>query len=241
MKSVINPGILPKVSIITVTYNAAKVFEPTLESVSKINYPNLEYIVVDGGSKDSTVQVLEKYPRLVNQFISEPDKGVFDAMNKGIRMATGTWLIFLNAGDLIFDPEIFSKLSLEKNASQALVYGNTYDIGIGIRKPFRLNSLDYGMIMACHQSMLFNKTVLQDDLYYDDSYQFYNDYELVVRIFKKFTIKYIDEVIACYLGGGISSQVSWRARYDKYRMMFNLFGPKGILMAVMLKAGYKPF
>lgn len=232
---------VPRISIITVTYNASAVLESTLASVKKITYSNLEYIIIDGCSKDDTIKIIDNYKEQVNHFISEPDNGVFDAMNKGIKLSTGDWVIFLNAGDLIYDSNIFSKMELLNNEGIGLIYGNTYDIGVGIRKPFQLNSLKYGMIMACHQSMIFNKKVLKDQLYYDNSYKFYNDYELVVRIIKSYKVIYVNHVIASYLGGGISSKISWRARYDKYKMMFKLFNFKGIISALMLKVGYKPF
>ena len=89
----------PKFSIITVTYNAGKVLEDTIQSVIFQTYRNVEYIIVDGGSTDHTLEVANKYSDRISKIISEPDKGLYDAMNKGIRLATGDYLCFLNAGD----------------------------------------------------------------------------------------------------------------------------------------------
>ena len=88
----------PKFSIITVTYNAAKVLEDTIQSIVTQTYKNLEYIIVDGGSTDETLDIIHKYQEHITTVISEPDQGLYDAMNKGIKLATGDYLCFLNAG-----------------------------------------------------------------------------------------------------------------------------------------------
>ena len=89
----------PKFSIITVTYKAGKVMEDTIQSVVLQTYRNVEYIIVDGGSKDNTLEIAQKYHDRISKVISEPDKGLYDAMNKGIRLDTGDYLCFLNAGE----------------------------------------------------------------------------------------------------------------------------------------------
>lgn len=94
----------PKVSIITVTYNCVDLVESTLRNVLKQTYPNLEYIVIDGNSNDGTCQVIERYADRLAYWVSEPDDGIYDAMNKGICAATGEWVLFMNAGDYFFQP-----------------------------------------------------------------------------------------------------------------------------------------
>ena len=89
----------PKFSIITVTYNAEKVLEDTIQSIVTQSYKNVEYIIVDGGSTDGTLSIVNKYKEHIHTIVSEPDKGLYDAMNKGIKLATGDYLCFLNAGD----------------------------------------------------------------------------------------------------------------------------------------------
>lgn len=89
----------PKFSIITVTYNAEKVLEDTIQSIVTQSYKNVEYIIVDGGSTDGTLTIVNKYKEHIHTIVSEPDKGLYDAMNKGIKLATGDYLCFLNAGD----------------------------------------------------------------------------------------------------------------------------------------------
>lgn len=94
----------PKVSVVTVTYNCVYLVESTLRNVLKQTYPNIEYIVIDGNSTDGTRQVIEHYADHLAYWVSEPDKGIYDAMNKGIRVATGEWILFMNVGDYFFRP-----------------------------------------------------------------------------------------------------------------------------------------
>ncbi len=231
-----------KISIITVTMNCESHIVSTIESVLQNSYPNIEYIIIDGGSIDRTNDLINLYNNHIAYYISEKDDGIFDAMNKGIKSATGDWLLFLNAGDIL-DPRLdFHQMNLGLKQDIALIYGNTFDIGICERTPFALHSLNYGIIMACHQSMLFNKKLLNERLNYDNSYRFYNDFELVARLYlAKFKFLYIDITFSHFLGNGFSSHIYWAARRDKIRMMIKLFGFIGLFKMVINKIGYKPY
>src|SRR5690606_635289 len=99
----------PKVSIITIVYNNVRDIGYTLSSVDQQTYPNIEYIVVDGNSNDGTLEVIEEYKDIVNKLVSEKDQGIYDAMNKGLALATGDYVLFLNSGD-----ELYSSTTLEK-------------------------------------------------------------------------------------------------------------------------------
>lgn len=100
---------IPIISVITVCYNAAASLEETMLSVLNQTYDKVEYIVIDGGSKDGTLDIIKKYANRLAYWTSEPDKGIYDAMNKGISKATGNWVNFMNAGDLFIDNEVLSK------------------------------------------------------------------------------------------------------------------------------------
>ena len=100
----------PKFSVITVTYNAEKVLEDTVQSVISQTYHHVEYIIIDGASKDGTLEIVDRYRDRIHQLVSEPDKGLYDAMNKGIALATGDYLCFLNAGDSFHEDDTLQKM-----------------------------------------------------------------------------------------------------------------------------------
>ena len=120
----------PRISIVTVTYNAGSVVEKTLRSVAEQTYDNLEYIVVDGASKDDTLEVVGRYRERVDILISEPDRGLYDAMNKGAAAATGEWLLYLNADDVFVDPQVVADVAafIEAHPEAEVVYGDSEQI-----------------------------------------------------------------------------------------------------------------
>ena len=117
----------PKFSIITVTYNAEAVLEDTIQSVISQTYHHVEYILVDGASKDSTLSIIDRYRDRITRIVSEPDKGLYDAMNKGIRLATGDYLCFLNAGDSFHEDDTLQQMvrSISGNELPDVLYGET--------------------------------------------------------------------------------------------------------------------
>ena len=120
----------PKISVVTVCYNAASEIERTIKSVINQTYSNVEYIIIDGGSKDGTVDIIKKYADKVSYWVSEPDKGIYDAMNKGIIAATGDWINFMNAGDWFCGSSVLSDIShyLINNREFDIIYGSIYRV-----------------------------------------------------------------------------------------------------------------
>ena len=117
---------MPKITIITVCYNAISTIEDTIKSVLSQTYENLEYIIIDGGSIDGTIDIIKKYEKQISYWQSEPDKGVYDAMNKGIKLSTGEWINFMNAGDSFYNTEVLQSLNLYFSDSQTdIIYGDT--------------------------------------------------------------------------------------------------------------------
>lgn len=110
MKSTKTSETHPRVSIITVTYNAESLLERTLQSVLSQRYADKEIVVVDGQSSDGTVAVIKRHAAAIQSWVSEPDKGIYDAMNKGVRMATGDWILFMNAGDTFASDDVLQRL-----------------------------------------------------------------------------------------------------------------------------------
>jgi glycosyltransferase involved in cell wall biosynthesis len=121
---------LPKVSVVTVVFNAEKYLEATICSVLGQDYPHLEYIVIDGGSTDGTLDIVRKYADRISCWRSEKDQGIYDAMNKGLRLATGAWISFMNAGDAFHSADTLTKVFSVPNNGSTVIYG-----GVEIRYP----------------------------------------------------------------------------------------------------------
>ena len=224
----------PLISIITVVYNGEKHLQETIQSVINQTYDNVEYIIIDGGSSDGTIDIIKKYEDQIDYWVSEKDNGIYDAMNKGIKVAKGKWLNFMNAGDKFYDKETLNSIFAENDlAVYTLIYGNTFSKE-KIEKAESIKFLEYGIIMACHQSMFFNTELLGNELHYKTIYKIYADYELVNRIYLNYSssLKYIDTTISNYEGGGISSFVSKQKRKDKYVILYTQYGIFGILKSI---------
>lgn len=230
----------PKISVITVVYNAVEDLPITIESVASQTYPNLEYIIIDGGSRDGTKELIEASNQ-IDYWVSEPDRGIYDAMNKGIQAATGQWLNFLNAGDRFFNPDTLLNITFESYRDAALIYGNTfYRERDQVEPPAPLSKLLSGGIMGCHQSMFFNQTVLEQELVYDRKLRLAGDSELVTKIYAMgFDLVYLDIPIADYMGGGASAiseqtpvKLRWNNFVSRIGYAYKYFGIRGLLNGV---------
>lgn len=161
MKSTKTSEAHPRVSIITVTYNAESLLERTLQSVLVQRYADKEIVVVDGQSSDGTVAVIKRHAAAIQSWVSEPDKGIYDAMNKGVRMATGDWILFMNAGDTFASDDVLQRLFDAVDPAQAdVVYGDVVKGGVVKAAPrqYRL----YHRMLFCHQSVLTRRSCLLD-------------------------------------------------------------------------------
>ena len=199
-----------KITIITVCYNAQTYIERTILSVINQSYSNIEYLVIDGNSIDCTLQIVRKYGDKITKIISEPDKGIYDAMNKGTLKATGEWLNFMNAGDTFYDQQVLEKVFKDNDWSDTdVIYGNVvyvYPNKEEIRKTTSLKRIKVG-IPFCHQCV-FVKTKLQQQYLFNTNYKICADYDFFYTLYKKgFSFKYKELIIAKYLAGGLSSDV----------------------------------
>ncbi|QXP66979.1 glycosyltransferase family 2 protein [Polaribacter sp. AHE13PA] len=204
-----------KISIITVCYNSAKTIEKTFKSVQSQTYNNIEYIVVDGGSKDTTLDIVQKYKELVSQSVSEPDKGLYDAMNKGIKMATGDLVGILNSDDIFTDDHVLENIAnfhLENKEIDASV-GNILQFneeGKTVRKYSAKNwnpeKLKIGF-MPAHPAIFFKRDLFKKYGLYHLDFTIGADYELITRFFlqHKITWKFSDITTTSMLIGGVSS------------------------------------
>lgn len=186
------------ISIITVTYNVSSSIVPTIESVKKLKTNEVEYIVIDGGSNDDTIDILQQYKDDIDILISEPDKGIYDAMNKGISMSNGRWINFQNAGDLLKSLPI-EILADSENA--AAVCGCVVSENNILTKPFYDSSILYGNKIP-HQALFYNSVYKP---YFNIKYKVFADYALNLQMYKKkLSIRIIDEIIALHSLDGVS-------------------------------------
>ncbi|KAA6350181.1 PGL/p-HBAD biosynthesis glycosyltransferase [termite gut metagenome] len=210
----------PLISIVTVSYNAVTTIEETILSVINQTYPNIEYIIIDGGSTDGTVDIIKKYQDKIAYWVSEPDKGIYDAMNKGIDRATGEWVNFMNAGDYFYDNNIIASIyfsSVLDNIS--VLYGNTLLIYENKKelqdvKPSRIFS-KYKYMPSCHQS-IFCRILYVKTLKFNTSYKIAADLDFFYRLYKiNHNYLYFHSIIACYdVVDGISSK-QYRQTYKE--------------------------
>ena len=225
-----------KVSIITVVWNDSEGLERTIKSIINQTYENIEFIVIDGGSTDGTLEIIKKYEKSIDYVVSEEDKGIYDAMNKGIIASTGSWLSFMNAGDTFINEHILKKVKFENFDDKVLLYGKKV-YNKKVIEPLAIEKLKVGEIHANHQSMFFNKKLLGDELIYNLEYKIYGDYELVNKIYLHYPklITYIDIIIADFEGGGVSSVPSAQKRRDKYKIVFKYYGFSGFIKAIIYR------
>lgn len=197
----------PLLSIVTVCYNAALTLEDTIKSVLSQDYDNLQYLIIDGGSKDATLDIVNRYKDYISYFTSEPDKGIYDAMNKAIDKAIGEWIIFMNAGDLFIEGVLNDIFSKTIDPSVDVIYGDTiikYPFGNKYIKANFFNENDTGLPF-CHQSALV-KTRYMKSFYFDLSYKIAADYNFFYTIYRnKCKFLYIPIPISQYSAIGFST------------------------------------
>ncbi|MDN5286179.1 MAG: glycosyltransferase [Mucilaginibacter sp.] len=205
-----------KLSLVTVIYNAQDTIGQCIESVINQNYPDLEYIIVDGGSTDNTLQIIDKYRQHINILISEPDKGIYDAMNKGIMLATGQIIGMLNADDHFAGNDILRSVAnaFEQQSHIDAVYGDLDIINQNhkiIRKwrsrPCTSASFNLGF-MPPHPTFYCRRSLFDKIGLYSLEYGSAADYELMVRLMYLHKIKslYLNKVMVNMRAGGVSSK-----------------------------------
>lgn len=211
----------PKITIITISFNAEKEIEETMLSVLNQTYPNIEYLIIDGASKDHTIDIAKsikaKYAERQISIVSEPDQGLYDAMNKGIYKATGSWCAFMNCGD-VYDNDMVIERMYKSGAftdEYKIVYGNTifiYQDGTqSMHKTANNNFLKSAIHKYqpyCHQSAFFSLTN-KSDCMFDTRYRIAADYDVCCRVFNKYgadSFHYVNQVVARYKAyDGVSS------------------------------------
>ena len=205
-----------KISIITVCFNAQETIEDTLKSVLSQDYPELEYIVIDGGSRDATCEIISRYRDRLAHCVSEPDRGIYDAMNKGIRLASGEIIGLLNADDIYADSGVISRAvaAMQKDALDAVyadvVFFRPQQPQQAVRRYrssfFHPRLLGWGW-MPAHPTLFLRRNVYEKYGEFRTDMRIASDYEFIARIFKDRSLnyRYIPEVWVRMRTGGIST------------------------------------
>ncbi len=248
-------------SVVTITYNAAAVLRPTLDSVMMQDYPNVEHLIIDGASTDETLAIAKAYQKQsdeaenghVVKIQSEPDKGLYDAMNKGLRLATGDYIVFMNAGDRFPEADTLDKVMLaavvgDGEERPAVLFGNTDIIDDKgnflyhrrLSPPERLTwrSFRYGMVV-CHQAF-YARIDIARSLPYDTTFRYSADVDWCIRVMKEgerqhLLLRNIHAVVANYMEEGqttIHHKDSLKERFEVMRRHY------GLLTTVLLHAWF---
>lgn len=207
-----------KISVITTTYNSASTVQDTIESVGRQVFDGeVEYIIIDGGSTDATLDIVGQYPGLVTKVISEPDSGLYDAMNKGIRLATGDVVGILNSDDFYTSDDVLATIAGEFERKEVdAVYGDVHFVrpdnldkcvryySSSMFSPFFLR---FGF-MPAHPSFYVRRECYEQYGLYDTSYRIASDYDMMVRLFYKYkiTYSYIKRDMVTMRTGGLSTK-----------------------------------
>ena len=212
-----------KISIITITYNSAKTLPRALASVQSQNYDEIEHIIIDGASTDGTKELIEKYAKQHKnvRWLSEPDEGIYNALNKGIRMATGDVIGFLHSDDVLKNADSIGQIAAAFTSSDVdVVYGDLeYCKGDRVTRRWKSNtfnphSLKYGW-MPPHPTVYVRRKVYEEAGLYDEWFRISADYDMLLRIFSAgYKSHYIPGVLVCMQTGGASNRDA-KARLSK--------------------------
>ncbi|MCO4293126.1 glycosyltransferase [Solitalea sp. MAHUQ-68] len=237
-----------KVSIITVVYNNKETIDDTIKSILNQSYKNIEYIIIDGNSNDGTCEIIKSYGDKITKFISEPDKGIYDAMNKGLSLAIGDVIGILNADDFYVNNNVISKIvaAFDQTHCDAvysdLIYVDQFNISKQIRKwktgKYKPGSFLNGW-MPPHPTFFVRREVYEEHGLFNTLLRSAADYEIMLRFIHKHKIKlgYIPEVLVKMRAGGVSNvSLKNRLRANKEdRMAWQINGLKPYFFTTWLK------
>jgi len=220
----------PILSVITIVYNNVSDIERTMLSVLNQTYTGIEYVVVDGLSNDGTLEIIKKYESRIAKLISEKDEGIYDAMNKGLALATGDYVIFMNSGDEFYDADTVATV-FAAGEDADIYYGETEMINaegqsLGQRrhkapKQFTWRSFKFGMSVS-HQAIYIKRSLLEP---YDRRYQLSADIDWIIRAAKKAKkIVNVNRYVAKYLVGGMSKKKHRQSLEERFDIMKRHYG-----------------
>lgn len=220
----------PKLSVITIVYNNVRDIERTVLSVLNQSYSNIEYLVIDGASNDGTMDILRQYESRITKLVSERDKGIYDAMNKGLALATGDYVLFMNSGDEIYSSKTVENIFASGDDAD-IYYGETemFDDAwqsLGRRRhkapeAFTWKDFKYGMSIS-HQAIYIRKSLTEP---YDLTYKLSSDIDWILRAAKKAKkIVNVKAVVAKYLVGGMSKKKHRQSLAERFSIFVKHYG-----------------
>ncbi len=230
----------PLISIITVVFNGEKYLEQTIQSVINQSYDNVEYIIVDGGSTDGTVDIIKKYEEQIDYWVSEEDEGIYDAMNKGIKVFKGDYINFLNAGDSFVNKDVLNDIFNNNDNYADVIYGaislRDYNMKfityVNPKKFTKFNLMFWGTGTLCHQAMFVNKNIVVD---YSLNYKLKGELNWYFDLCKNIKkIRIVNFPIVNYILGGTGDTNYSRNIKEAISVQFNQNKLQGIISLPML-------
>ncbi|MFM6218767.1 MAG: glycosyltransferase family 2 protein [Dolichospermum sp.] len=199
----------PLVSVITVVFNREQCLEQTIQSVISQSYPNLEYIIIDGGSTDGTLTIIQKYDHVIDYWVSESDQGIYDAMNKSLQLSTGDYVYFLGSDDTIANNNVINSVAdvIKRKATDkelAMFYGDIFNVSLNTFKKQAKSTLYFSYLNICHQAIFYNRKLLLLHGGFDIKYTISADHVVNLKLWR-FGAVYMPIEICKYAGSGISS------------------------------------
>ncbi|MCH5306823.1 MAG: glycosyltransferase [Prevotella sp.] len=223
-----------KYSIITVNYNNKEGLRRTIESVIHQTFQDFEYIVIDGGSTDGSADILKEYDEHITYWVSEQDKGVYNAMNKGIRKATGDYLNFMNSGDCFYDEKVLQHLA-EQNLTTDLIVGKDYHFDVSTQQGFSTILPPYiSMLTFIHHTLPHQSTFFRRKLFeaspYDEAFRLVADVKFYIQkiCVEQCSVLFIDDIICRREPDGISAEQNER-RLQEHRQVISSYLPSGAI------------
>lgn len=210
---------MPKFTVITINYNNRDQLRHTIASVVGQSFPDIEYIVIDGGSTDGSIEVIKEYEDKITFWLSEPDNGVYHAMNKGLRHAHGEWVNFMNSGDIFHSPGVIADID-RMTGDCDILFGNVVNsangrIYGGIPAGSEVTFMTLKKEILCHQGTFYRRAIF-DRHPYDESLRLISDWKVNVQaiVFDNCRVKVVDTIVADYDLTGISSTQA-RLHYEE--------------------------
>lgn len=227
-----------KFTIVTVCYNSSQTIANTIQSVLSQNYDNYEYWIIDGASTDSTIEILKSINNKHVKYITEPDKGIYDAMNKALNKAIGDYLLFLGADDILFSSDTLKNIENKITDNTSIFYGNVIRTNTGAIYDGEFTKWDWGYKNICHQAIFYPKSIYKNKKY-NLEYKLVADWVYNLELLAdSVNFRYINEVVSVYndIDGLSSTKVDEKFLKLRRKLIVNAVGIMPYIWGILNKA-----